>query len=129
MEVTATVYFKFEKLIVWQKAMDWGEEIFKLSRSFPKHELFNLTSQICRAVDSVALNIAEGSIDQTNPEQARFLSYAIRSISEVVTCLYKAQRRNYITEIIFNDQYKKANELFRMLISLKNTIRQQTKDH
>ena len=53
--------FKFEKLIIWQKAMDFGEVIDQISRSFPKREKFNLTSQICRASDSVALNISEGS--------------------------------------------------------------------
>ena len=52
--------FKFEKLIIWQKAMEIGEAINSMSYSFPKAELFNLTSQIRRAVDSVALNISEG---------------------------------------------------------------------
>lgn len=54
--------FKFEKLIIWQKSMEFGEEIFKISRNFPKEELFNLVSQIRRASDSIALNISEGSI-------------------------------------------------------------------
>lgn len=40
--------FKFEKVIIWQKAMEYGEEIFKLSSKFPKDEVFNLTSQIFR---------------------------------------------------------------------------------
>lgn len=54
--------FKFEKLIIWQKAMEFGESIFLLSQKFSKDEIYNLTSQIRRAVDSIALNIAEGSI-------------------------------------------------------------------
>jgi len=56
--------FKFEKLIIWQKAMDFGEEIFDLSKGFPKDEIFNLTSQIRRAADSIALNISEGATGQ-----------------------------------------------------------------
>ena len=60
--------FKFENLIIWQKAMDYGENIFQLSNQFPKEEIYNLTSQIRRAVDSIALNISEGSIGQSNPE-------------------------------------------------------------
>lgn len=44
--------FKFEKLIIWQKAMDLAEEIHELSKEFPKEEIYNLTSQIRRAVDS-----------------------------------------------------------------------------
>ena len=41
--------FKFEKLIIWQKAMDYGESIFRLSYKFPKEEMYNLSSQIRRA--------------------------------------------------------------------------------
>ncbi len=58
--------FKFEKLIIWQDSMTFGEEIFNISKEFPKEEIFNLTSQIRRAVDSVALNISEGCILQSN---------------------------------------------------------------
>jgi four helix bundle protein len=50
--------FKFEKLVIWQKSMEFGEFIFKLSQKFPKDEMFNLTSQIRRASDSIALNIS-----------------------------------------------------------------------
>lgn len=42
---TKQMSFKFEKLLIWQKSMDFGEQIFKLSQSFPKDEAFNLTSQ------------------------------------------------------------------------------------
>lgn len=54
--------FKFEKLRIWQLSMDYAEDIYTLSENFPKTEIYNLTSQIRRAVDSIALNIAEGSI-------------------------------------------------------------------
>ncbi len=59
--------FKFENLQVWQKALDLTDEISNLAKnSFPKDELFILTSQIKRAADSVVLNIAEGCTGQTN---------------------------------------------------------------
>ena len=90
--------FKFEKLLIWQKAIDFGEEVYLLTETFPKKEMFNLSSQILRASDSNALNISEGSIEQSNPEFKRFLGYSIRSIAEVVTCLYKAKRRKYLSE-------------------------------
>lgn len=57
--------FKFEKLHIWQKSMDFGEAIYALSSQFPKNELYNLSSQIIRAADSVALNISEGAYSQT----------------------------------------------------------------
>ena len=57
--------FKFEKLIIWQRAMDFAEDLNKMTESFPKKETYNLSSQILRAVDSIALNISEGSIGQS----------------------------------------------------------------
>jgi len=98
--------FKFEKLIIWQKGMDFGESINKLSHKFPKDEMYNLSSQIRRAVDSIALNISEGSIGQSNPEFKKFIGYSIRSLAEVVTCLHKAKRREYISEEEFNSHYE-----------------------
>ena len=77
--------FKFEELIIWQKAMDFGEAITTMAHSFPKDEIYNLSSQIRRAVDSIALNIAEGSIGQSNPEFKKFMGYSIRSLAEVVS--------------------------------------------
>ena len=53
--------FKFENLKVWKKSINLSLHIHELTRSFPKEELYILTSQIKRAADSVALNIAEGS--------------------------------------------------------------------
>jgi four helix bundle protein len=90
--------FKFEKLDIWRKTMDFGEEIYTLSAKFPNKELFNLSSQILRTADSIALNISESSIKQSHAEFKRFMGYAIRSLAEVVTCLHKAKRRKYFTE-------------------------------
>ena len=114
--------FKFEKLIIWQDSMTFGEEIYLMSKTFPNHETFNLTSQIRRAVDSVALNISEGSILQSNKEFRRFLGYAIRSISEIVTCLYKAKYRNYINEEIFDEHYDKSYKLMNTIIAFRNKL-------
>lgn len=115
--------FKFEKLIIWQKAMDLGEEIHVMSKEFPKEEVYNLTSQIRRASDSIALNIAEGSIGQTNPEQGRFIGYALRSLAEVVTCLYKAKKRKYIEEIEFKRLYSECYNLMNMIVGFKKNIK------
>lgn len=116
-------HFKFEKLQIWQKAMDFGDQIFDVSTGFPKEELYNLTSQIRRAVDSIALNIAEGSISQTIPEFKKFLAYSIRSLAEVVTCLHKANRRKYIVQEQFNTLYAEAFHLMNMMQSFKSKIK------
>jgi four helix bundle protein len=90
--------FKFEDLIIWQKAMELGEEINSITEKFPKKEIYNLSSQIRRAADSIALNISEGSIGHSNLEFRKFIGYAIRSLAEVVTCLFKACNRKYIED-------------------------------
>ncbi len=118
-----TMSFKFEKLVIWQKSMDFGETINDLSKSFPKEEIYNLSSQIRRAVDSIALNISEGSIEQSHLEFKRFMGYAIRSLAEVVTCLHKARRRGYITENEFQVLYKESYDLMNMMIGFKNKIK------
>jgi four helix bundle protein len=114
--------FKFEKLIIWQKAMDFGEEINSMTYKFPKTELFNLSSQTRRAVDSIALNISEGSIGQSNPEFKRFMNYAIRSLAEVVTCLHKAKLREYIPKKEFDKHYDYAFNLMNMMVAFRNKI-------
>ena len=115
--------FKFENLIIWQMAMDYAESIFQLSHNFNKEEMYNLTSQIRRAADSIALNISEGSIGQSNPEFKKFIGFAIRSLAEVVTCLHKALRRSYISEKEFEEQYDYAYNLMNMMTAFKKKIR------
>src|SRR5690606_9849347 len=114
--------FKFEKLIIWQESMRYGETIFLLSNKLPESEKFNLISQIQRAADSIALNIAEGSILQSKLEFKRFLGYSIRSIAEVVTCLYKAKHRNYIDETEFQTVYEFSYKLMNSIISFRNKV-------
>jgi len=115
--------FKFEKLIIWQKAMDLGEDINEIALTFPDYEKFNLSSQIRRAADSIALNISEGSIGQSVPEQKKFMGYSIRSLAEVVTCLHKAKRRKYISQEEFDKHYDFSFNLMNMMISFKNKIK------
>lgn len=114
--------FKFEKLLVWQKAADLLSNVNDLVKSFPKEELYILTSQIKRAADSVSLNIAEGSTGQSDPELAKFVGYAVRSDVEVVGCLHLALRRKYISEAAFTELYKSCEELLVMLNALRQTL-------
>ena len=114
--------FKFEKLLVWQKAVNLSDKVDVLTKSFPKEELYVLTSQIKRAADSVSLNIAEGSTGQSNPEFKKFLGYALRSNIEVVACLYLANRRKIISEIDFNELYALCEEILVMINALRNKL-------
>jgi four helix bundle protein len=115
--------FKFEKLLVWQKAVDLSELVDQVSKKFPKEELYILTSQVKRAADSIALNIAEGSTGQSNAEFNRFLGIALRSNIEVVSCIYLAKRRNIISEEDFNKIYSNCEEILVMINGLRKALK------
>ena len=119
--------FKFEKLRIWQTSMVFGEMIFGISKDFPKEELYSLTSQIRRAVDSIALNIAEGSTGNSQAEFRKFVGYSLRSLAEVVTCLHKAKLRGYIDEETFQSCYKQAFDLMNSIAAFRNTLNPPSK--
>jgi four helix bundle protein len=116
---------KFEKLLVWQKAITLSDEVNQLTKEFSREELFILTSQIKRAADSVALNIAEGSTGQSNPEFARFLAIALRSDVEVVCCLHIAKRRGYLSQLLFDKIYVQCEEILVMLNALIKKVKEK----
>ncbi len=90
--------FKFEGLKVYQLALAYIDRVYDVTAKLPRSEDYNLSSQMKRAATSIALNIAEGSTGQSDPEQARFLSMAIRSLLETVACRHIIDRRNYLKE-------------------------------
>ncbi len=114
--------FRFEDLQVWQKSLDLGEEINQLTKSFPKDEIYVLTSQIKRAADSVVLNIAEDSTGQTRAVFKVFLTYSLRSAIEVVSCLFVVKKRGYIEENLFSHLYSEYEILVKMITALKNSF-------
>ncbi|HAS39032.1 MAG TPA: four helix bundle protein [Microscillaceae bacterium] len=115
--------FKFEELKVWQRAVNFTLAIHETTRHFPKEEMFILTSQIKRATDSIALNIAEGSTGQSKREFRRFLGYAARSGIEVVSCLHIALKRSLINQEQFKELYQEITEIIKMIFGLKNSIK------
>lgn len=115
--------FKFEKLEVWQKAIELSSRIHELTQKFPKEEVYILTSQIKRATDSIALNIAEGSTGQTNAEFSQFIGYAIRSGVEVISCLYIGKKRDLISDGEFQELYAELETIIRMLQALRKKVK------
>lgn len=114
--------FKFESLKVWQLSLELTDAIDLLAHTFPKHELYSLSSQIRRAANSVSLNIVEGSTGLSNKEFGRFLVIANRSALEVVGCLYLAKRRNYLTDEKFTTLYNQIELLVKMIQALINSL-------
>ena len=115
--------FKFENLKIWQLSLEMTDEIDLLAQSFPKHELYSLTSQMRRVANSVSLNIVEGSTGLTNKEFKRFLVIANRSALEVVVCLYLGKRRIYLSDEQFSNLYNRIETLVKMIQALINSLK------
>ena len=103
--------------------MEYGEIINTLSCKFPKEEMCNLCFKIRRATDLIALNISEGAIGQSKTEFKRQIGFSIRSLAEVVTCLYKAKTRGYISDEEFKSNYEFAYNLMNILVAYKGKMK------
>jgi len=112
----------FRKLKVYQKAIDFSVLIYELTKTFPKEELFGLTSQIRRAVVSISLNIAEGSGNKSSKEFKRFLEIALRSTYEVMSCLEIALKLNYLKEENHNILIADADEIAAMIVGFSKQL-------
>ena len=111
----------YNDLHAWQKAMDLVEQIYRVTRLFPKEELYGLTSQIRRAAISVPSNIAEGHC-RSRREFVHHLSIAQGSLSEVETQLEIAKRLGYITAEQKQPLLAMAGEIGRMINGLTNSL-------
>ena len=112
----------YRELTVWQKSIDWVEQIYQASRNFPSEEKFGLTSQIRRAAVSVPSNIAEGAARSGTKEFLQFLSVASGSLAEVETQLILAHRMKMLPEAEHETLMQEADELGRMLGGLKRSL-------
>lgn len=113
--------FNFEKLLVYQKTLDYIDFVYEMTERFPKEEIFGLTSQFRRASNSIALNIGEGS-GGTTPEFRNFLRISYRSLNECVVCSTIAKRRKFITEKQDAELRNMMLEITRMLSGLRNSL-------
>lgn len=91
-------------LKAWQQAVELVERIYAVSRTFPKEELFGLTSQMRRAAVSIPANIAEGSARSGTRELVRYLSIAGASLSELDTHVEIARRLGYLKDDTLNER-------------------------
>ena len=115
--------YKFEKLEVWQLALDYVDQVYTLTEALPDRERYNLISQMRRAATSIALNIAEGSTGQTDREQARFLGMALRSLIETVACQHLISRRGYLPDPArLRQAYRDSEILARKLQAMRRAI-------
>lgn len=113
----------FQKLSVWQKSHSLTLKIYKLTSSFPHHELYGLSSQMRRSSCSIPTNIAEGCGRHTNAELNRFLMMAAGSSSELQYQLILARDLNYFSENLFKELYNETVEIRKMIYSLTQKIK------
>lgn len=114
--------FRFEKLVVWKKSIEFAVTIYKTTESLPTKEQFGLTSQLRRAASSVSANIAEGSSRVSKRDFSRFVEIAYGSLCETISHLYIARAQNMISNDQSNTIYRAADELARMLSSFRNSL-------
>ena len=107
--------YNFEKLQVWQEAMDLVEIIYQLTNKLPSREKFSLIDQIRRSSASVALNIAEGSGDKTKKDFINFCRNALKSLYETITAP-KIIERIYKTGVI--KELNKCDQVSKILHGL-----------
>ena len=116
------VVFNFEKLTVYQKALDFIDAGDALIDTFPQKERYRLSSQYGRAALSIALNISEGHGD-TNKQFNRYLNMAWDSLKECVTCSTVATRKKYISQEQNDNTRKQLQEIAKMIMGLKKSLK------
>jgi len=115
--------FRFEKLDVWHKAIEFADQIYSLSeKSFPTDEPAGLVGQMRRAAVAVSSNVAAGSSRTSDSDFARFIEASSGSLMEVVSHAFLAKRRGVLLDPDFQQLYQFAEDLSRMLSGLRATL-------
>ena len=113
----------YRDLIVWQKSMSLVTQIYRITKTFPKEEIYGLISQMRRCAVSIPSNIAEGYGRRSTDDYLRFLHIAMSSLYEVQTQVEIASNLGYLSKSSFAEVYESSGEIERMLSSLTKRIR------
>lgn len=112
----------FTDLIAWRKGHELVLITYKHTRTFPKEELYILTSQIRRAVISITSNIAEGFRKNTSKEKRLFYNIVLGSCTEFQNQLLIARDLEYLTRIEFNELAQLSVQVSKLLIGLQKKV-------
>lgn len=107
----------FQELLIWEKSHQLTLKVCEISSSFPKSEIYGLTSQIRRSCSSIPTNIAEGCGRNTNPEMRRFLIFSTGSSSELEYQLLLARDLNYLSDPAYKELSDLTIEIRKMIYS------------
>lgn len=116
----------FRQLNVWDEAHKLTLEIYKLTKEFPKEELFGLTSQMRRASVSIASNIAEGCGRGSNKEYAQFIQIALGSAYEIDYQILLAKDLGYLTNDVYKSLNERVDKTKRQLAALLKKVRESS---
>jgi len=116
----------FRELIVWQKAMDLVESIYRTTAKYPKEETYGLIAQMRRAAVSIPSNIAEGQARNTTRDFLHFLAIAYGSLKELETQILIAERLGYITNQQSNTLVQFTTEIARLISGLSNSLKRRS---
>lgn len=116
----------FEDLTVWQKSQDLAVEIYRATKTFPKDEVFAITSQLRRSASSISANIAEGFGRESKKDKLHFYTIAYGSILETKNFLYLAKRLGYIEENKLEELLVLSLDCQKLLNALKTSLRRTT---
>lgn len=108
----------YQDLVVWRKSVDLVVAVYTATDSFPKSEIYGLTSQIRRCAVSIPSNIAEGSKRGTKKDFKHFLSMALGSVAELETQIILTHRLSLLPELSFISLQEKTTEVSKMLTTL-----------
>ena len=117
----------YRKLLVWQKAHKLVLDIYVNTKGFPKDELYGVTSQLRRAAVSISANIVEGAGRKTKADFARFLTMSLGSTNEVEYFLLLSKDLIYLNSEEHESLTQQLVEVRKMLLSLENKIRTESK--
>ena len=115
----------YKELVVWRKAHDMTLDVYRITSTFPREELYGLTSQLRRSAASIGANIAEGSGRRANKEIRRFLQIARGSASEAEYHLLLARDLELLDEQSFQRLSTEADSVQRMLTALIQSLQSQ----
>lgn len=112
----------YQKLTVWQKAIDLVTEIYHVTEKFPREELYGLTSQMRRAAVSIPSNIAEGSRRSSLKDYRNYIINAFSSGAELETQLLIARRLKYGNDSDFSSAANLLEQVMKMLNKLRSGL-------
>ena len=115
----------YSQLIAWQKAMEMVTMIYRVTKQFPKEEMYGLTSQIRRAAVSIPSNIAEGQARTSTKEFLQFLAVAQGSRAEVETQIQIALRLDYMTNNRAQEILTLLSEIRKLMYGLSKVLQRK----